>query len=105
MLAKTLVLSVLIGNTVYFSVILGSTAPTHYWLIPMSVLRVLVFKPSERIPMYSLVGLSMLSLVVLELVHLDLDPFVGLYDSPAATRQAAQGSTISAIVLTLILVG
>ena len=54
--------------------------------------------------MISLVGLSMLSLA-LELVHIDLEPLAGLYDSPAATQHAAQGSTISAIVLTLILVG
>ena len=105
LLAKTLVLTVLIGNTVYFSIIFGSTAPTHFWLIPMSVLGVLVFKPSERIHMLSLVGVSMLSFLALELVYLDLEPLVGLYDSLAAARHAAQGSTISAIVLTLILVG
>jgi len=103
--AKILVLSVLIGNTVYFAVIIGSNAPAHFWLIPMSVLGVLVFKPSERIYMVILVGLSMLSFLVLELLYLDLTPLVGLYDSRAAAQQAAQGSTISAILLTLILVG
>merc|ERR1712216_322480 len=46
--AKVLVILVLTVNTTYFAVIIGSNAPVHLWLIPMAVLGVLVFKPSER---------------------------------------------------------
>ena len=32
--AKILIISIVIANTVYFSIIFGSSAPTHQWLVP-----------------------------------------------------------------------
>ena len=61
--AKVLVLSVLIANSAYFALIMGSSAPAHLWLVPMTVLGVLVFKPSERFQMAAVVGFSLLCFI------------------------------------------
>lgn len=103
--AKLLVIAVVTANTGYFAVIMGSSAPAHFWLVPMSVLGVLVFAPSERMWMATLVGLSMASFAVLEWLHLDLEPFVRHFDNPAKALRAAHGSTVFAMLLTLALVG
>ena len=58
-LAKIVVLTVLNANTAYFAVVIGSMAPT-IWLIPMAVLGLLVFKPSERFYTAIFVGCSMI---------------------------------------------
>lgn len=102
--AKILVNTVLISNTVYFAVIMGSTAAVHVWLIPMAVLGVLVFTPEERAYMISFVTLGLCGFAVLEFVYLDLEPLLRPFDNPVEARQAAQGSTVFAILLTLILV-
>ena len=104
-LAKIVVLTVLNVNTVYFAVIIGSMAPTHFWLIPMAVLGLLVFKPSERLYAVTIVGSSMIGFGLLELVHLDLEPVIHLYQDASQSQKGAQGSTIFSIVLTLVLVG
>jgi|GEM_PF-959465 len=103
--AKSLFLLVVTANASYFAVIMGSSAPTHLWLVPMAVMGVLLFKPTEWVYMLVTVGLAMLCFLVLELVYLDLEPIVRQYQSSAAAQQAAHGSTIFAIMLTLILVG
>lgn len=103
--AKILVIAVVTANTIYFSVIMGSSTPAHLWLIPMAVLGVLAFKPSERVYMATLVGLSMISFLILELVYLDLEPVVRHFETPTEARRAAHGSTVFAILLTLVLVG
>lgn len=103
--AKVVVIATVTANTGYFAVIMGASAPAHFWLIPMAVLGVLAFKASERVYMVTLVGLSMASFAVLEFVHRDLVPAVHHFDNPVEALQAAQGSTVSAILLTLILVG
>lgn len=103
--SKIVFLSVVTANTAYFAIILGSSAPAHLWFIPMAVLGVLVFKPSEWVWMATLVGLSMVGFIALELVHHDLEPFVRHFSTAAEAQQAAQGSTIFAIILTLALVG
>ena len=105
LIAKILLLTVVTANTVYFSVIIGSNAPTHLWLIPMAVLGVLIFKPEEWVFMLLMVGLSMVSFLRLELIYLDLAPLIRHIDNAVELQQAAQTSTIFAIVLTLILVG
>ncbi|MBP48154.1 MAG: guanylate cyclase [Myxococcales bacterium] len=102
--AKTLVLAVLITNTAYFAVIMGSSTPTHFWLIPMAVLSALVFKASERLYTAAFVGFSVLCFVVLEIVYRDLTPIVRPVANPIEAQWAAQGSTVSAILLTLALV-
>lgn len=105
LLAKIVVLGVVTLNTTYFAVILGSSAPTHLWLIPGAVLGVLVFKPSEWIWAAALVGLSMLNFSILEFIYLNIDPAVQQFSSPEEELQAAQGSTVSAMMLTLALIG
>ena len=102
--AKVLVLSVLIANTAYFALITGSSAPAHLWLVPMTVLGVLVFKPSEGLQMTAVVGISLLCFIGLELTHLSLDPLVRQLESPEHTQKLAHGSTVFAILLTLVLV-
>ena len=103
--AKILVIAVVTANAVYFSAVLGSSAPAHLWLVPMAVLAVLAFKPSEWIDASMLVGVSVISLSIFELVHLDIEPALMLFDDPQEELRAAQISTVSAVVLTLILVG
>ena len=103
--AKVLVIGVVTANTAYFAVIMGSSAPAHLWLIPMAVLGVLAFKPTERVYMATLVGFSMVSFMILELVYRDLEPVVRHFESPTEELRAAQGSTVCAILLTLVLVG
>jgi adenylate cyclase len=103
--AKVLVIAVVNANTAYFAVIMGSSAPAHFWLIPMAVLGLLVFKPAERTYMATMVGLSMISFLILEFVYLDLDPIVRHLEDPSEALRAAQISTVFAILLTLTLVG
>lgn len=103
--AKVLVIGVVTANTAYFAVIMGSSAPAHLWLIPMAVLGVLAFKPAERVYMATLVGFSMVSFIILELVYRDLEPVVRHFENPTEELRAAQGSTVCAILLTLVLVG
>ena len=104
-LAKIVVLTVLNANTAYFAVVIGSMAPTHFWLIPMAVLGLLVFKPSERFYTAIFVGCSMIGFWFLEIIYLDLEPVVHLYQDAIQAQKGAQGSTIFSILLTLALVG
>ena len=60
LVAKILVILTLTGNTAYFATLIGSSAPMHLWLIPMAVLGVLSFKPSEWVWAASLVSFSLL---------------------------------------------
>ena len=103
--SKVLTIGVMVVNTVYFSVLLGSTAPTHLWLMAMAVLGVLAFKPSEWAWAAVLVGLTVVSFVALEFSYLELEPTVAHFTDPVEALRAARGSTISAVVLMLILVG
>ena len=103
--AKILVVAVMTANTSYFATLLGSSAPTHFWLIPGAVLGVLVFKPSEWAWGAMLVGFSMISFWVFECTHLDMEPVIRHFIDPIDELRAAQGSTVSAMMLTLILVG
>lgn len=103
--AKALVITVVTANTLYFASVLGSSAPAHIWLVPMAVLGVLAFKPTEWGSAALLVGLSLISFSTLEFVYRDLQPVVQLFDNPAAELRAGQWSTVSAMILTLTLVG
>ena len=105
LLAKVLVVAVMTANTSYFATILGSSAPTHIWLIPGAALGVLDFKPSEWPWAVTLVGLSLGSFFFFEFIYLDIEPMVQHLSDPVDKLRAAQGSTISAMVVTLILVG
>ena len=104
-MAKVLVISVMTANTLYFTTVLGSTAPTHLWLIPGAVLGLLVFKPSEWVWAMGLVGMAMLSFGVFEFTHSGLEPLVRGFRDSEEERRAAHGSTVAAMALTLILVG
>ena len=103
--AKILVLMVMTGNTAYFALLVGSSAPTHFWLIPVAVLGVLIFKPSEWIWASFIVGLSILCFVLFELTYINIDPIVRPFTHPQEALKAAQGSTISSLILTLLLIG
>ena len=104
LLAKAVFVGVVTANTVYFSWIFGSSAPTHLWLIPGAVLGVLAFKPSERWWAAALVVLSMVSFLVFEFAHLEMEPLVQQFADPANELWAARGSTVAAMALTLVLV-
>ena len=103
--AKALIISIVTANTAYFSIILGSSAPTHLWLIPGAVLGMLVFKPSEWLWATSLVGLSMLTFIVFEFSYLDLEPQVIHLSNTDEELKASHISNIFAMVMTLIMVG
>jgi adenylate cyclase len=103
--AKILVIAVMTANTAYFATILGSSAPTHIWLIPVAALGVLAFKPSEWPWAAALVSLSMGCFLIFEFAYLDMEPMVQHLNDPLDKLRAAQGSTVSAMVVTLILVG
>lgn len=103
--AKVLVITVMTANTSYFAAILGSSSPTHLWLIPGAALGVLAFKPSEWRCAFALVGLAMGSFLFFEFTYLDMTPMVQHLSAPQDQLRATQGSNVSAMVVTLILVG
>jgi adenylate cyclase len=103
--AKILVITVVTANTTYFAAVLGSSAPTHLWLIPGAVLGVLAFKPSEWAWAAALVGFSMITFFAFEFMQPEMEPMVDLFSDPLDELQAAQGSTVFAMLLTLVLVG
>ena len=103
--AKVLIIAVVTANTAYFAAVLGSSAPTHLWLIPGAVLGVLAFKPSEWAWAATLVGLSMTGFFIFEFVYPEIEPLVQHFTDPDDELRAAQVSTVCAMVLTLILVG
>ena len=103
--AKVLVITVMTANTAYFAAVLGASAPTHLWLIPGAVLGLLAFKPSEWRWAMSLVGVAMLTFIVFEFVYPDLEPMVQSFSDPAEELRAAHGSTVFAMMLTLVFVG
>ena len=103
--AKVLIVAVVTANTAYFAAVLGSSAPTHLWLIPGAVLGVLAFKPSEWVWALTLVCIAMGSFFVFEFVNPDIEPLVRHFTDPVDELRAAQVSTVSAMVLTLLLVG
>ena len=105
LVAKILTITVVVANTVYFSVMFGATAPIHLWLIPGAVLSVLVFKPSEWVWTTTSVGTSMICFAVFEHLHPILEPVVRHLIDPHTRLQAAQASTIAAMALTLVLIG
>ena len=74
--AKVLSIGVMVAITVYFAILIGSTAPTHLWLIAMAVLGVLVFKPAEWSWAAVMVGMTTVIFVGLEFSYLDLKPMV-----------------------------
>lgn len=103
--AKLLIIGVMTANTAYFATLLGSTAPIHLWLIAMAVLSVLAFKPSEWAWSVLLVGLTTLSFICLESVYPEIEPAIRHFKAPEMALQASRGSTIAAMLLTLLLVG
>ena len=103
--AKVLLITVLTANTAYFATIMGASAPTHLWLIPGAALGVLAFKPSEWLWAVGLVGVTMGLFFVFESMYLDLEPMVTHLNNPMDRLRAAQGSTVAAMVVTLLLVG
>ncbi|HCH65265.1 MAG: hypothetical protein CL927_12965 [Deltaproteobacteria bacterium] len=103
--AKVLIIGVMTANTAYFAALLGSTAPTHLWLVPMAVLGVLAFKPSEWNWATIMVGVTLLGFVGFELAYPELEPVIRHFTNPEEERSASRGSTVSAILLTLVLVG
>ena len=103
--AKLLVTGVILANTLYFVLLVGSGAPAHFWLIPCAMLATLVFKPHERIWRLFFVVISLVSFMALEYIYLDLEPVLVISEDPATQIYAAHGSTVSAIILTLILAG
>jgi adenylate cyclase len=103
--AKVLVITVMTANTSYFAAILGSSSLTHLWLIPGAALGVLAFKPSEWRWAFALVGLAMGSFLFFEFTYLDMTPMVQHLSAPQDQLRATQGSNVSAMVVTLILVG
>jgi class 3 adenylate cyclase len=103
--AKVVFVAVVTANTAYFSVVVGSSAPTHLWLVPGAALGVLAFKPTEWSWAAALVALSMACFVVFELTHPDLEPMVRQFTDPGDRLRAAQASTVGAMALTLLLVG
>jgi len=105
LLAKLLVISVVIANTGYFTVVLGSSSPTHHWLIAGAVLGVLAFKPVEWPWAALLVGIATLAFVIFEVLHPELEPAVQHLGSADDELRAAQASTIAATMLILVLVG
>lgn len=105
LLAKLLVITVMIANTAYFVTLMGSSAPTHLWLMPVAVLAALVFRPSEVRWAAVFVGFSMISFLIFELINAEMVPVIRHLSNPVDELRAAQGSTISAMMLTLILVG
>ena len=105
LLAKLIIIGVMTANTAYFAALLGSTAPIHLWLIAMAVLGLLAFQPSERFWAGLLIGMGTLCFIYLESVYPELEPTVGNFTAPEMALQASRGSTISAMLLTLLLVG
>lgn len=103
--AKVLVITIMTANTSYFAAMLGASAPTHLWLIPGAALGVLAFKPSEWRWAFALVGLAMGSFLFFEFTYLDMTPMVQHLAAPQDQLRAAQGSNVSAMVVTLVLVG
>lgn len=103
--AKVLVVTVMNANTVYFSTVFGSTVPTHLWLIPGAVLGVLAFKPSEWRWASVLVAVAMVCFGGFEFVLFELEPVVRSFRDPEDALRAAHGSTVAAMMLTLVFVG
>jgi len=103
--AKVLIISVVTANAAYFSFVLGSTAPTHLWLIPMAVLGMLAFKPSEWLWASGLVGISLVSFSIFEVMHPEMAPWDGLFGDASDELMARQISTVLAMVLTVVFVG
>lgn len=103
--AKIVIVSVVIANTAYFALVLGSVAPAHLWLIPVAVLGTLAFKPSEWIWATTLVGLSVIMFLIFEIIHSEITPVVQIFRNPLDELRSAKASTVFAMVLTLILVG
>ena len=103
--AKILVVAVMNVNTAYFSTVFGSTVPTHFWLIPGAVLGVLAFKPSEWRWASVLVAVAMVCFGSFEFMLFELEPVVRSFSAPEAELQAAHGSTVAAMMLTLVFVG
>jgi adenylate cyclase len=104
-IAKIGFMSVVLCNSTYFAFVLGSSAPTHLWLVPISVLGVLVFKPTEWRTATVFVGLSIVIFTYFEFMYLDIEPLVLPFANAQDKLQAAHFSTASAIVFTLVLVG
>ena len=105
LLAKIVIISVMIVNTAYFTSLIGSSAPTHMWLIPVAVLGLLVFKPTEWLWASISVSLSMACFFVFEYALIDLTPVIRPFSDAEQELVAAQSSTLSAIGLTLVLIG
>jgi len=105
LMAKILIMGVMNANTAYFAVILGSSSPTHLWLIPGAALGLLAFKPSEWRYATVLVGLSMVGFFIFEFGYQNMEPLVRYFSDPGDALRAAQGSTVSAMVMTLVLIG
>ena len=103
--AKLIIIGAMTVNTAYFATLLGSTAPIHLWLIAMAVLGVLAFKPSEWAWSGLLIGLTTLCFIYLESVYPEMAPAVHQFNAPEMALQASRGSTIAAMLLTLLLVG
>jgi class 3 adenylate cyclase len=103
--AKVLVIGVVTANTAYFALIMGSNAPAHLWLVPAAVLGVLAFKPSEWTYALSLISFAMISFVLFEFAHHRLEPVVNPFSDPLDVLRSAQGSTVFAMGLTLVLIG
>ena len=103
--AKVLVVTVVVINSAYFTTLFGSSAPTHLWLIPGAVLGALVFKPSEWAWGAIIALLSLAGFTAFELINPEMTPVIRAFSNTQDELLAAHGSTISAMSLTLLLVG
>ena len=103
--AKVLVVTVVVINSAYFATLFGSSAPTHLWLIPGAVLGALVFKPSEWVWGAIIALLSLAGFTTFELINPEMTPVIRAFSNAQDELLAAHGSTISAMSLTLLLVG
>ena len=103
--AKVLVVTVMVINSAYFTTLFGSSAPTHLWLIPGAVLGALVFKPSEWAWGAIIALLSLAGFAIFELMNPEMTPVIRAFSNSQDELLAAHGSTISAMSLTLLLIG
>ena len=103
LIAKFLTAFVIMANTLYFSLLVGSNAPTHLWLIPSAMFATFIFKPAEWIWGTVFVTFTMLGFIFFELNYLAIEPILNPFTDELTRQSAARSSSIFAIILTLVL--